>query len=278
MAPETQLATWIKLASYIFSTSPYAVNNSTTLKLANSFPLTVSQCFWNAAKCYYSHVVAQDKPWESKRFAEGCRVAELKFPVFESVPVGQWHPIWGSYNAMHFLRETFEAFHPGPSFIIWLLGDWIGAIPISYSYAVDVCPVSCWRGVAVGLRKMKAAGADLNMTKSGLQLTACPNPNLSQKRGLQRAGSEWDKLWWARSYSYDTSVLTNTPAITHHVHYHNSSCIFIHQREQNDRASWCLCLWNTFVCCFCITFAIAAVTNHLVNVTVLVLVARGDPL
>lgn len=43
-------------------------------------------------------------------------------------------------------------------------------------------------------------------------------------------------------------------------------------------------LLDAFVCetplsaVFCITFAIAAITNHLVNVTVLVLVARGDPM
>lgn len=34
---ELQLATWIKLASYIFSTALYAVNDSTILKLANFF-------------------------------------------------------------------------------------------------------------------------------------------------------------------------------------------------------------------------------------------------
>lgn len=136
----------------------------------------------------------------------------------------------------------------------------------------------CVRGVAVELRKRKAEGVDMSITKSGLLLSLYPNPNISQKTGLQRAGSEWDKLLCrAGSYRHGTSVLTNTPAIIHHVHYHNSSCIFIHQWEQNDRASWCLCLWNTFVCCFCITFAIAAVKNHLVNVTVLVLVAWGDP-
>lgn len=119
---------------------------------------------------------------------------------------------------------------------------------------------------------------DLIITKPGQQLAPCPNQNIMQKWGLQRAGSEWDKLlWWAGSNRYDISVFTNTPAIIHCVHYHNGSCIFIHQWEQNDRASWCLCLRNTFVCCFCITFAIAAITNHLVNVTVLVPVAQGDP-
>lgn len=145
---------------------------------------------------------------------------------------------------------------------------------------VDVCPTSCEEGDAVGLnKKKKAAGIDQSITKSGQQLAPRPDQNISQKRGLQRADSEQDKLlWWAGSYRYDTSVLTNTPAIIHCVHYHNGSCIFIHQWEQNDRASWCLCLWNTFVCCFCITFAITAITNHLVNVTMLVLVAQGDPL
>lgn len=138
-----------------------------------------------------------------------------------------------------------------------------------------------WGSNCCGTQKKKTktnVGIDLLITKPGQQLAPCPNQNIRQKRGLQRAGSEWDKLlWWAGSNRYDTSVFTNTPAIIHCVHYHNGSCIFIHQREQNDRASWCLCLWNTFVCCFCITFAIAAITNHLVNVTVLVLVAQGDP-
>lgn len=60
---------------------------------------------------------------------------------------------------------------------------------------VDVCPTSCEEGDAVGLnKKKKAAGIDQSITKSGQQLAPRPDQNISQKRGLQRADSEQDKL------------------------------------------------------------------------------------